>query len=90
MTPDIPFEINSGLIWDNPDGFRTVSGPDICDKARWVTYMRRVISDGTKYYSLEWEEGNTEYQDASDEVSAKEVWPHVVQVIEYKDTPNEV
>jgi hypothetical protein len=88
---DIPFEVNEDLMWKNPTGWVDAQGRTIVDKGRWTTYLERVITDGSRYFRVNWSEGNTEYQDPADCVEVVEVWPKQVMTTVFlmkKDSEN--
>lgn len=81
---DIPFDVNDlELAYVNPEGFNTVGKREIVGKGRWTTTMQRIISDGNRYFRLQWSEGNTEYQETNDTVYVDEVWPKQIMTTIY-------
>ena len=73
---NIPFKVSYYLNLDNPEGFETVYDYD--DE---INYENRIITDGSRYYQIS--------SDENDNVFVKEVYPHKVTTIVFKDTKND-
>lgn len=70
------------IIWDDPDGWHEVQERTAGDKRRWCTMYNRVIRKNpdehgeiNEWVDITWEEGNTEYQEDSDEIGFDAVEP---------------
>lgn len=71
------------IMYDNPEGWKTVEGPDITGQSRWHTQWTRVISNGEKFFRIYWATGSTEYQDNLEDIMIVEVKPIQVTVTQY-------
>lgn len=68
---------------DHP--FSDVTSEKIEDQSRWSTFYSKVVQDTRteKFYMVNWDQGSTEYQESSGEITFYEVEPKQVTVTKY-------
>ncbi len=72
-------EITEDLMWDDPEGYKTVQQSRVTYQGRWSVGMRRVVQCQTtgRFYGIYWTEGSTERQDHEDhDIQVQEVFPY--------------
>ncbi len=83
---EVPFELDTDVIWEGHDDLTTVEEESITDKGRWSTYYQKVVlhKPTQTYWYLSWSRGSTEYQDNGVEgLTAIQVVPKEVTVTKY-------
>ncbi len=82
-----PKELMLDLLNNEAEGLELISD-EMVDQRRWVTEYEIIFREGDKFYRAHYDKGSTENQDTSpwefeDNVSAVEVVPKEITVIQY-------
>lgn len=78
-------EIEEYIYSYEGSSFSDITKEKIVDQSRWNTFYSRVIKDNRtgKLFEIHYDQGSTEYQESSGEVSFHEVEPKEVTVTKY-------